>query len=49
MVVLTLDELRGMVRRAELRDSKSLTTLVLAEARGLIGDIRPGSGDHGGD
>lgn len=49
VVVLNLDELRGMVRRAELRDSKSLTTLVLAEARGLIGDIRPGSGDHGGD
>ncbi len=47
VVVLTLDELRGLVRRGEIRDSKSLTTLVLAEARGLLGDLRPGSGDHG--
>jgi len=49
LVVLTLDDLRGLVRRGEIRDSKSLTALVLAEARGLLGDLRPGSGDNGGE
>lgn len=47
VVPLTLGELRRRMLAGEIRDAKTLATLALAEARGLIGDLRPGSGDHG--
>jgi len=49
VLTFTLDELRGLVRSGGIRDSKSLTTLALAETRGLLGDLRPFSGDRGDD
>ncbi len=47
VVVVTLAELRNLILEGAVRDAKTLATLALAEARGLVGDLRPGSGDHG--